>query len=448
MPMSLTDVGKNYCTNFQKTSIDYNVNEGHKATKEEIEYCINDCKVLEEGYTNYLNSLADVLEENKCVNTLKKLHKKLTNAGIAFEAFKELSTFEQMCPKTTSQEYLTWKGAYKGGYVYSNPNGIVKDVNMIDCNSMYPFIYANIDMPFGKGYQFNDWENLKRFKFYIVNIYIKYDLKNGYIPIIGGGLGKYGGTNYKNSSNGEFEPLTVCNIDLELIQEFYDCEIILCTGWGFYTKEKFFKKYADTFIKVKNKEKGIKRQVAKVLLNSPYGKTGMNGITELKRYYIDEDDILKSEITGYTCDDNIFQYLPIAIQVTAGARRLLLTTARNIGFNNVHYMDTDSIKFSGPITIPTDPNILGAWKDEGHAELFKTIAPKKYVYYENGVLHYTCAGFNKKVLTESMLHNLQVDKESAIKYINKFNTGLELDCLQSKVVSGGRALIPVKKEIK
>ena len=108
----------------------------------------------------------------------------------------------------------------------------------------------------------------------------------------------------------------------------------------------FFKEYCDVFLAVKNANKGIKRAVAKVMLNSPYGKTAMNGLTELKTYYIDEtDDIVKSQITGYEVNDDVFQYLPIAIQITAGARQLLLTTAEKIGFENVLYMDTDSIKF-------------------------------------------------------------------------------------------------------
>ena len=115
--MSLKDVGKNYCTQYQKTSIDYEVQEGHKATQEEIDYCYNDCFVLEEGLNNYLKTLEIVLAENNCPRSMKLVRRKLTNAGIAFEAFKELSLFEQCCPKTTQQQYELWKRAYHGGIV-------------------------------------------------------------------------------------------------------------------------------------------------------------------------------------------------------------------------------------------------------------------------------------------------------------------------------------------
>lgn len=450
LPITLKEVGENYCTKFKKTSIDYEVYAPHVATQEEIDYCIMDCRVLEEGLTNYLNTMIDVLTEANATYSAGKVFKKITNAGIAFEAFKELSDFDEICPKTTQSEYDAFRPAYKGGYVYSNPKGIVKDVQMIDCNSMYPYIYSTLDMPYGKPFKFINESEKNRYKFYIININIKYDLRDGFIPIIGGGVGKYGSTIYKSSSEGLYETLTLCNIDFELIQEFYDIDYTFNWGCGFNVKEKMFKDYCDVFLKVKNANKGPKRNVAKVMLNSPYGKTAMNGLSEIKRWYIDdEDEIVKSEITGYQVDDSIYQYIPIAIQITAGARRLLLQTAKKIGFENVYYMDTDSIKFKYKETgINYNGNILGDWKDEGRCELFKTIAPKKYVYYHDGVIEFTCAGFNKNVLTQVLKHKQSVTYDKALELMNTFDKGLSIECLQSKLVEGGRALLKVKKEIK
>lgn len=450
LPITLKEVGENYCSIHQKTSIDYNVYHGHKATQEEIDYVIEDCAVLEEGLTNYLNTLKEVLENAGSTYASSKVLKKLTNSGIAFESFKELSLFDECCPKTTQFEYDLFCGAYKGGFVYSNPRGIRTNVQMIDCNSMYPFCYSTKPLPYGKPITCFNLEDCERFKFFIMKINIKYELKDGYIPIIGGGVGKYGGVDYKASSNGEFEELTICNIDFNLIQRFYDIEFEFVWGFGFETKSEFYKKYCDTFLAVKNANKGIKRAVAKVMLNSPYGKTAMNGMNEIKKYYIDhKDNSVKSEVIGYEVDDNVYQYIPQAISITAYARELLLTTAEKIGFDSVHYMDTDSIKFDAkPVDFDFDDNVLGAWKDEGLCDLFKTISPKKYCYYTKGKLFYTCAGFSKKVLSDEMLHSKEVSEEEAIKLMNKFDKGLELSCLQSKKVKGGRALLPIKKEIK
>lgn len=457
LPMTLKEVGENYCSKYKKTSIDYNVQSGHKATEIEITYCYNDCYVLEEGLNNYLNAMTQILVENGCFKSATKVHKKLTNAGIAFEAFKELSCFEEACPKTTQNEYNLFRQAYRGGFVYSNPKGIVENVQMIDCNSMYPFIYSSIDMPYGRGITCCDFEDLKRFKFSIFKVLIKYDLKPGYIAIIGGGFGKYGGIDYKSTSDGLYEELVVSSTDFKLIQEFYDIDYKFVWGVGFQTKPEFFKKFAETFIKVKNKEKGIRRSVAKVLLNAPYGKTAMNGLQEIKNYYIDEKlHCVRSEVIGYEIDDDTFQYLPMAIAITAGARHYLLTTALKIKFDSIYYMDTDSIKFRAKNTgIQYDPNILGAWKDEGLVRLFKTISPKKYVYWGSTtpketslVIHYTCAGFSQKTLTSEMKNGEAVSLKEAYNLINKFDKGLSLSCLQSQIVEGGRALLPVLKEIK
>ena len=457
MPMTLKEVGENYCKIYKKTSIDYNVSKGHKASQEEIVYCINDCRVLEEGLSNYLKTLEEVLTNAGAERSVKLLKKKLTNAGISFEAFKELSDYEECCPKTTQSEYELFRDSYHGGYVYSNPKGIVSDVRMIDCNSMYPFMYSSINMPYGLGIACKTYEETLKYKFSIIKILISFELKKGYIPIIGGSFGRYGGTEYKSSSEGFFEEMTISSIDFELVKEFYDVEFEFVWGFGFETKPNFFKKYADTFIAVKNKEKGIKRAVAKILLNSPYGKTAMNGLNEIKRYVIDEESkSVRTEVVGYEVDEDSYQYLPIAIAITSSARAYLLNTAKKIGFENVYYMDTDSIKFKEKETgLTYDPNTLGAWKDEGLVCLFKTIAPKKYVYWglkekdrTDLLIEFTCAGFSKKVLGEEMFHAKGVPKPLAINLMTKFDKGLELTQLQSRLVEGGRALVPVKKVIK
>lgn len=449
LSMPLEEVGKNYCTINKKGSIDYEAEYNHNPTKAEIEYCIMDCMVLEEGLTNYMNNLHQILIDAGAVKSATKIWKKLTNAGISFEAFKELSDYELVCPKTSRAEYELYKMAYRGGYVYSRPKGIMTDIQMIDCNSMYPYMYATIEMPYGKGYTCRSESDLYLYKFFIIGINIQYELKEGYIPIIGGGIGKYGGILYKSSSKGEFEYLVVSNKDFELIKRFYNIEYEFVFGVGFDTKPEFFKKYADTFIAVKNREQGVKRAVAKNLLNSPYGKTAENGYEEIYEYSINDDEVVSREVVGFKLEEHRYQYLPIAIAITSSARYYLLTTAESIGFDNVYYMDTDSIKYKyKEVPFTFDPNILGAWKDEGRVPLFKTLAPKKYGYWDGKKIHFKCAGFSQKVLNEVLKNEQEVSRVEAVRILKIFRKGLQLSCLQSKLVDGGRALLPVLKEIK
>lgn len=449
LPMSLKEVGEYYCTEYKKGIIDYEVDYFHNATKEEIEYCILDCRVLEEGLTRYLTELEKILIDAGATKSADKIWKKLTNAGISFEAFKELSPYEELCTKTTQSEYMLYRDAYRGGYVYSRPAGILSNIQMIDCNSMYPYMYANINMPYGEGITCKNESNLYKYKFFIICVNIRYDLKPGFIPIIGGGYGRFGNIEYKSTSEGEYEELVMSNLDFELVKKFYDIDYQFVWGIAFDTKPKFFKKYADTFIAVKNKEKGIKRAVAKVLLNSPYGKLAENGLEEIKEYKLDDEGKVTSEVTGYKLESNRYQYLPMAIAITSSARYYLLTTAMEIGFDQVYYMDTDSIKYQAkPVSFTFDSQKLGAWKDEGLCVYFKTLAPKKYGYYDGERIWFKCAGFNKKVMDEELKNGQKVSKTQAYELLNKFEKGLELSCLQSHLVEGGRALIPVLKQIK
>lgn len=451
---SLEDMGKTYCTKYKKTSIDYELADWeHQATPEEVLYCLNDCRTLREGLTVWRNNLREILLRNDATETAKTLTKKLTYAGIAFEVFKELSLYEKLCPKTTKNEYDLLIGSYHGGYVYSKPQGIKENISMIDCNSMYPYIYIQKELPYGKGRYSQEYDKIKDKDFYIINIDICFGLNKGFIPIIGYGFGRYGSIDYKENSNGEFVNITICKYDWELVQRYYQFEFNFNWGYWWHTKSNFYKRYGDIFMsEKKNAKTKVIRTLAKMMLNSPYGKTAMNGLSELRHYYINEDDIAVSEVSGFKLDDTQYQYLPQAISITAQARKHLLTTAEKIGFDKVQYMDTDSIKFTSDNVdmsqIWVDDKELGAWKVEGTPTYFKTIAPKKYIIYENGELNITCAGFNKKELVRQMYHGQPVSNQKARLLIDKFDVGLKLECLQSKKVKGGRALLKVWKEIK
>ena len=451
--LSLDEIGKTYCEKYQKTKIDYeSADYYHEATTEEIEYCLNDCYVLREGLQNWKKNLIKLLENNNAIQTSKQVDKKLTYAGIAFEAFKELSVYEKSCPKTTVDEYRLLSPAYRGGYVYSKPCGILKDIMMIDCNSIYPYIYMTKRLPYGNGYKCLDYNKILTKDFYVININISFNLKPNYIPIIGGGIGKYGGTLYHKTTNGKEMNITICRYDWELIQEFYDFEFTYNWGYWWNTKANFYLDYGTIFMNEKKQAKTqVVRNLAKMMLNSPYGKTAMNGLSEIRNYFIDEDEKVKSNIIGYDLDKKLYQYIPQAISITAQARSHLLNTAKKIGFDNVYYMDTDSIKFDSKFvdlsTIWLDDKELGAWKDEGHPLFFKTIAPKKYIKYDNNKLEITCAGFSKKALTEQLYHGQTIDEKTAFNLMCKFDKGLSIDCLQSFKVKGGRALIKLPKSI-
>ena len=469
LPMTLKQVGETFCSKYKKLEYDdYSKPYDYKPNNYDIKYCKYDVLTLREGLSNYLTELTNVLNENGCPKTAKKVKKKLTNAGIAYEAFKEISLIESVCERTTRAMYNLIKPAYSGGYVYAKGgcyqvgNGI-KEILMLDENSMYPDKYANAPMPIGNHFTINQEDIFNEDYFCIIDISIKFHLKEGYIPIIGQGYNKQGGTIYMSDSD-DFINLVITSIDFKYILKFYECDWIFNSGIAWRTKRGIFKTYADIFMKVKAESTGPRREVAKKLLNMCYGKTAMSGVMEKKKYYINELGTVSSIITEIEEDDNMLQYFQVGISICANARGDLFDKCEKVGCNNVLYTDTDSIKFicndrKVLDKINIDDKKLGCWKVEGEPKIFKPLAPKKYIYYENERLHITSAGFNHSEVFRALgcpyikndkdqYESIKLNIDDAMHFINKYDFGLQVLCKQSRMVEGGRLISEVQKEIK
>lgn len=468
LPMTLENVGKTYCKTYNKLHYeDYLKPYNYKPNKYDIKYCCYDVYTLKEGLTTYLEELKNVLKENGAPNTAKKVSRKITNAGIAYEAFKEITNIEKICERTTREMFDILRPSYSGGFVYAKGGTYEATAEtpiiMIDENSMYPDKYANYPMPIGRAIPITSEDDIFN-GFAVINITIRYKLKKGYIPIISQGFNKYGGTNYKEFSE-DYETMTITSEDFRFILIFYECDYSFNYGFRWNTKSGVFKKYADVFMELKARSTGVRREIAKKLLNMCYGKTAMSGINEKKKYYIDsEEDVVRSSILEYEEDDTQLQYFHIGIAICAYARADLFSNMLLIGCENVLYTDTDSIKFllkdeSILNKLKLDDKKLGYWKIEGKPELFKPLAPKKYIYYENNRIKVTSAGFPHNSVFEALncpyykndkgeYESLPMPKNDAIGFIAKFDFGLQVKCKQSKMVEGGRLISEITKEIK
>ena len=63
-------------------------------------------------------------------------------------------------------------------------------------------------------------------------------------------------------------------------------------------------------------------------------------------------------------------------------------------------------------------------------------------------MHCKCAGFNRSIIEQELRDGQEVSEHEALEIMGRFAPGLAMECLQSSKVSGGRALINIKKEIK
>ena len=472
LPYTLKQIGETFCTRFHKLDYDdYAKPFDYVPNKYDITYCKWDTLTLKEGLENYLTELQKVLEENGATKTAKKIFSKLTNAGIAYEAFKEITHIEKYCERTTRELYNYLKPAYSGGYVYAKGGCYQEDdstkIIMLDENSMYPDKYANWEMPIGKSFSLVDGDENRSDIFGIINITFTFlELKEGYLPIISQGFNKYGSTIYIDHIDSPYSITTTIH-EFQMIKKFYKFDYYFNYGFGWNKKIHLFKKYADIFMSIKANSTGVRREVAKKLLNMCYGKTAMSGVSEIKEYYLNEEGVVCSRITGYENDDNELQYLQIAIAICSYAHIDLWNNMQKVGCENVLYTDTDSIKFlmhdeAILNELDLDDYRLGAWKVEGHPQIFKPLAPKKYIYLEDDRIHVTSAGFNHKEVFEALkcpideelfnkkgiVASMPLKIDEAMKYIDKFDFGLQVKSKQSKLVEGGRLISEIIKEIK
>lgn len=120
----------------------------------------------------------------------------------------------------------------------------------------------------------------------------------------------------ESEDNGEVICLVLTNVDLKLFLEHYkvdDLEYI--SGWKFKGTDMLFKKYIDKWIKIKNEatisgNTGL-RTLAKLMLNSLYGKLAKALEVQSKIPYMGEDEIIHYTLSDKEVTKGI--YLPARI---------------------------------------------------------------------------------------------------------------------------------------
>lgn len=185
------------------------------------------------------------------------------------------------------------------------------------------------------------------------------------------------------------------NVDLELFFEHYDVwNIEYINGWKFKQCIGVFKPYIDKWGEVKKNNKGAIRQLAKLMLNSLYGKFGTNPDVTGKVPYLDENNIVKWTLGEKEYRDPV--YIPMGVFITAWARHKTISTAQ-LCYDRFIYADTDSLHLVGTeipeaIAHLIDDKELGYWAHESTFTRARFIRQKTYVEEVNGKLDVKCAG--------------------------------------------------------
>ena len=414
IPLKVSQMAKAFGLKTLKGEIDYKAFRpvGHKLTTEEIEYIKNDVIIVGES----LSALFD-LGLNK-----------MTAASNALQNYKDSIggklKFRNLFPLISKEDDDFIRKAYRGGYTYVNPIIANKKLNCngatYDVNSLYPsrMYYEELpyDMPI---YYKGKHKPNTTHPLYIQRLKCKFKLKKGYVPIIQlKNNARFVGTEYLKDSGIERVELTLTNVDLELIKKHYKLtNVTYLDGYMFKAKIGLFQNYIDYWINVKNQatkdgNKGL-RQIAKLMLNSLYGKFATNGVSDVKIPLMD-GDVVKHQ-TKCTIDANTFDgvlkedkerelnYTAMACFITAYARKVTIEAIQDVGGLNKDsrfcYCDTDSIHIIGEEVpnIWVDDVELGAWKHESNWTFAKFIRAKTYIEEIDGKLDVKCAGMPDNV---------------------------------------------------
>nr|DAF09942.1 MAG TPA: DNA polymerase B [Caudoviricetes sp.] len=388
LPFPVKKIAKDFNLPIQKLEIDYNEEreETHILTQQEIDYVLNDVKIV-----------AMALEIQISQNLTK-----ITNGSDALSDFKRTISkkqFEINFPILDLEVDADIRQAYRGGFTYVNPhfqNIDIKDGIVFDVNSLYPSVMYDKPLPYGMPLYFvGKYEHDDMYPLYIQNLTCEFKVKKGYIPTIQLKNNLSFLPNQYIEESKEPVNLVLTSVDLELFLEHYEVwNIEYINGWKFKQCQGIFKPYIDKWGKVKKENKGAIRQLAKLMLNSLYGKFGTNPDVTGKIPYLDENNVVKWKLDEKTYRDPI--YIPMGVFITAWARHKTITTAQ-LCYDRFIYADTDSLHLVGteipkPIEHIIDDKELGYWAHESTFTRARFIRQKTYVEEINGKLNVKCAG--------------------------------------------------------
>lgn len=413
----------------QKLEIDYNYprEKGHVLTPEEIAYVKNDVVIVAKALS-YLFQMG---------------LSKMTAGSNALSEYKNVIKINKFKNLYTKLNYLVDKDlrrAYRGGFTYLNDiykNKTVGEGEVLDVNSLYPSVMYKEILPFGEPILYTGkYEEDKVYPLYIQRLTCSFHIKEGKIPTIQIKHSRFIDNEYLTDSGEEPVALTLTSIDLKLFFEQYDVwDVRWESGWKFKGMRGLFTEYIDKWIKVKNDatisgNKGM-RQVAKIMLNSLYGKFATSQDVQGKIPYL-ENDIVRYRLGEKEQKDGV--YLPMGAFITAYARDKTIRTSQAIkdysiekyGVDMYCYSDTDSIHTILPIEelkqfCEIDDVKLGAWKHESHFTRAKFIRQKTYLEEINGEIQITCAGLPQRcydqVTWENFKEGLKVEGKLAFNHV-------------------------------
>lgn len=401
LPMSVSNVARAFQLDTTKGEIDYHAYRpvGYQPTPEEIDYLHRDVKIV-------ADALKQVIDNGMT---------RLTVASDSLAEYKRLfgpKLFKTTFPILSEGMDAEIRRAYRGGFTYSDPRFRSRQVGhglVLDVNSLYPSVMYNNILPYGEP----EWESGRveltdTHPVSIFSITFTAKIKPGHIPCIQiKGSSIFGATDYLTEIK-EPTTLMVTNVDLALYLDHYDMDILeYGGGWKFRAAPGLFDAYIDKWSEIKANSEGGQREIAKLHLNSLYGKFASNPNVTGKIPILENDRV--RFIRGED-ERRPPVYTAVGVFVTSYARDLTIRAAQ-ANYDTFAYADTDSLHLltdTVPDSIDVHPTRMGAWKLEYHFQDAYFIRAKAYLELKvDGKYKVAFAGLPEAVSSELTFADLE-----------------------------------------
>lgn len=475
LPFSVKELGKAFKTKHQKLDMEYKGYRypGCTITPEERKYLANDLYVVKEALEVMFAEGYNRLTIGSCALSEYK-------ASVGKEQYAEWfpNLYNIEIPKeelgfSTVGDYIhkSYKGGWcylvkgKENHLYGNANSERIVGTTADVNSLYPSMmssesgnYYPVGEPTfwtGNGIPKEAYEN---HRYFFVRIKTRFYLKTNYLPFIQiKGSWLYKGNECLESSdvfyNGQYYStytdfdgnecdtrvtLVLTMSDYDLLKQHYDLvDFEILDGCWFETKIGIFDKYIEKYRKMKMENEGAIRTIAKLFLNSLYGKFSSSLNSSFKSAYVKEDGALSFML--HEQYDKEPGYIAVGSAITSYSRCFTIRAAQAnfYGANKrgFIYADTDSIhcdlmpeEIKG---IKVDKAAFCCWKLEScwNAGIF--VRQKTYMEHitmenlkpiDNPYYNVKCAGMPQRC-KDLLIYSMtgldhwrdRVDKESVLK---------------------------------
>jgi hypothetical protein len=494
LPFSVREIGRSFGTKHHKLEMEYKGFRyaGCKITDEEKEYIANDVLVVKEA-------LEIMFEEG---------HNKITIGSCCLSEYREtigpkyfrifpnlynLPIDETVYGTDNAGAYI--RKSYRGGWCYLAKGKSCKDFYngvTADVNSLYPsMMHSESGSRYPVGFP-TFWvgdipeEAKQNNRYYFVRVNTRFYLKSGYLPFVQNKTSwMYSATECLETSDiwdsetnmywdhfvgfdGEVHSasmtMTLTMTDWQLLQDHYNLvDCVILDGCWFETETGIFDEYINYWREIKKNSKGARRQIAKLMLNSLYGKMASSKDSSFKVAYEKEDHSIG--FYSVIANEKKPGYIPVGSAITSYARNFTIRAAQANYYGpdqpGFIYADTDSIhcdlspeEIKG---IKVDDTEFCCWKLEASWDHGWFVRQKTYLEHvvaenlkpiENPYYNVKCAGMPdrcKELFLSSVTgKEIQANSPEEKKFLKKkrtihdFNIGLRVPgkLIQRRIMGG------------